>query len=206
MSSPAWHYAGCPAAAFVDDAPYVAQDAVIIPPPQAADNREGALQECDKLIEHFDTRARKHKRTFVRYKTLSIALTCGVTVISALQGIYQPTLYWAWVLPVVSGLAAFCTTMVHATNAQELWLRARSMTHRLTSEQFLFLQGAGKYAEEEAQRVKLFSKRLMEIWAGGMRNGSRRSNIKRAPDTMLHTDVLDSPPPGLCRLPCPAYT
>ena len=71
-------------------------------------------------------------------------------------------------LPVVSGLAAFCTTMVHATNAQELWLRSRSMTQLLNTERFLFLQGAGIYSEQEETRsVKLFSNRLMEIWAGG---------------------------------------
>jgi hypothetical protein len=140
----------------------------MIPAPQSTDYREAAIQECDKLMKHFDERARRHKRTFVRYKYLSVALTCCVTVISAIQGIYQPTLSWAWVLPVASGLAAFCTTMVHATNAQELWLRSRSMTHRLTTERFLFLQATGNYAEEEdAQRVKLFSKCLMEIWAGG---------------------------------------
>lgn len=136
-------------------------------PPQAAESRESAIQECNRLITHFDERARRHKKSFVCYKHSSVALTVGVTVISALQGIYQPGPSWAWVLPVVSGLAAFCTTMVHATNAQELWLRSRSMTHMLTAERFLFLQGAGNYSEEEAKNVKLFSMRLMEIWAGG---------------------------------------
>lgn len=113
-----------------------------MPAPQSTDYRDSAIQECDKLIKHFDERARRHKRIFMRYKNLSIALTFGVTDISAIQGIYQPTLTWVWVLPVVSDLAAFCTAMVHATNAQELWLRSRSMTHRLTTERFLFLQAA----------------------------------------------------------------
>jgi hypothetical protein len=45
----------------VGNASDVAQE-VVIPPPRAADNREGALQECDKLIEHSDTRARRHKK------------------------------------------------------------------------------------------------------------------------------------------------
>src|SRR5882757_5055395 len=105
---------------------------------QAPNSRESALEECDRLVKHFDERAKRNKRKFVRYTYSSVALTVGVTVISALQGIYQPVPFWAWVLPVVSGLAAFCTTMVHATNAQELWLRARSMTHRLSTERFLF--------------------------------------------------------------------
>ena len=137
-------------------------------PAQALNSRESALNECDRLVVHFDVRAKGHKKKFEHYKYSSVALTVGVTVISALQAIYQPALLWAWVLPVVSGLAAFCTTMVHATNAQELWLRSRSMTQLLNTERFLFLQGAGIYSEQEETRsVKLFSNRLMEIWAGG---------------------------------------
>jgi hypothetical protein len=139
----------------------------MIPAP-ALNARESALAECDRLTQHFDERAKRHKNEFLRYKHFSVALTVGVTVIAALQGIYQPAPAWAWVLPVVSGLAAFCTTMVHATNAQELWLRSRSMTRLLNTERFLFLQGAGIYAEqEEAKSVKLFSSRLMEDWADG---------------------------------------
>jgi Protein of unknown function (DUF4231) len=137
-------------------------------PPEATASRESTLQECDRLVKHFDDRAKKYKASFVRYKYSSVALTVGVTVISALQGIYQPSPFWAWLLPVVSGLAAFCTTMVHSANSQELWLRARSMTQRLTAERFLFLQDAGCYSKgEEADKVRLFSMRLMEIWAGG---------------------------------------
>ena len=93
--------------------------------PQATDSYNAAIQECDRLIQHFDRHAKKHKRTFVRYKYLSIALTSAVTVISALEGIYRFEIFWLWLVPVVSGLAAFCTTMVHATNSRELWLRAR---------------------------------------------------------------------------------
>jgi hypothetical protein len=45
---------------------------------------------------------------------------------------------------------------------------ARSMTQKLTAERFLFLQDAGLYSkEDEANKVRLFSTRLMDIWAGG---------------------------------------
>lgn len=136
--------------------------------PDVPESYNAALQECDRLIEHFDVRARRHKRTFNRYKYASIALTVGVTVIAALQGIYPPGLWWAWILPVVSGLAAFCTTMVSATNAQELWLRSRTMTQELNAERFLFLQGAGPYSEgDDLAKVKLFSTRLIELWTAG---------------------------------------
>lgn len=136
-------------------------------PQQIVDPHESALQECDRLFKHFDERATKHKKSFSRYKYSSVALTVGVTVISALQAIYTPSLAWQWVLPVASGLAAYFTTMVHATNAQELWLRARTMTHRLAAERFLSLQSVGPYVRGQANDVRLFSNRLMEVWAGG---------------------------------------
>ena len=132
-----------------------------------ADSRESALQECDRLFKHFDERARRYKRSFSRYKYSAVALTVGVTVISALQAIYTPSLPWQWILPVASGLAAFSTTMVHATNAQELWLRARSMTQKLATEQFLFLQSAGPYTGQETSDARLFAERLMDVWVGG---------------------------------------
>jgi hypothetical protein len=137
-------------------------------PAKTLNSRESALQECERLVRHFDERAKGHKNGFERYKYSSVALSVGVTVIAAFQGIYQPAPFWAWVLPVFSGLAAFSPTLVHATTAQELWLRSRSMTQRLNAERFLFLQGAGIYSEQEENKsVKLFSNRLMEIWAGG---------------------------------------
>jgi Protein of unknown function (DUF4231) len=132
-----------------------------------AGSRDSALQKCDELFTHFDKRARRYKRSFTRYSYSSVALTVGVTVISALQAIYRPSLSWQWILPVASGLAAFATTMVHATNAQELWLRARSMTQKLATERFLFLQSAGSYTGDDTSNLQLFSKRLMEVWAGG---------------------------------------
>ena len=132
-----------------------------------AGSRESALQECDRLLTHFDERAISYKRSFTRYSYSSVALTVGVTVISALQAIYTPSLSWQWILPVASGLAAFSTTMVHATNAQELWLRARSMTQKLATERFLFVQGAGSYTGDDTSDLRLFAKRLMEVWAGG---------------------------------------
>ncbi len=69
-------------------------------PAQAPNSHESALEECDRLVKHFDERAKGHKKKFVRYKYSSVALTVGVTVISALQAIYQPAPFWAWVLPV----------------------------------------------------------------------------------------------------------
>jgi len=114
---------------------------------QSTNLRDQAIAKCDDLFEHFDTRAHRYKRRYERYTYLTLGLTAAITVISALQALYKPVTWWVWVLPVVSGLATFCASMVHATNAHQLWLRARTMTQKLETERFLFTQRAGVYAE-----------------------------------------------------------
>lgn len=127
-----------------------------------------ALEECERLFKHFDTRARRYKRQYVTFTYLTLGLTGAVTVISALQPLYKPQDWWIWVLPVVSGAATFCASMVHATNSHQLWLRARAITHQLATEKFLLTQCAGLYAEGDNDvRAKRFSERLMQIWKGG---------------------------------------
>lgn len=127
-----------------------------------------ALDECDRLFKHFDERAHHYKRQYETFTYLTLGLTGAVTVISALQALYKPMDWWIWVLPVVSGAATFCASMVHATNSHQLWLRARAMTHQLATEKFLFIQGSGLYAEsDEVTQARRFSERLMEIWKGG---------------------------------------
>jgi hypothetical protein len=132
--------------------------------------RDAALAECQKLFDHFDTRASKYKRTFQWYKHLSISLSIAVTVLSALDVAYGKSLLWAWLLPFTSGLVTFSTAMLHASNAHELWLRARSMTHKLETERFLFLQAAGPYDADHDQNIRLFSERIMAVWAEGHTN------------------------------------
>jgi hypothetical protein len=127
-----------------------------------------ALDECNRLFTHFDERAHRYKRQYETFTYLTLGLTGAVTVISALQALYKAQDWWIWVLPVVSGAATFCASMVHATNSHQLWLRARAMTHRLATERFLFTQDTGPYAEgDEGTRARRFSERLMEIWKDG---------------------------------------
>lgn len=127
-----------------------------------------ALEECDRLFQHFDKRAHRYKKQYQTFTYLTLALTAAVTVISALQALYKPLDWWIWVLPVASGAASFCASMVHATNSHQLWLRARAMTHQLATERFFFTQGTGLYAEgDECTRARRFSERVMEIWKGG---------------------------------------
>jgi hypothetical protein len=76
-------------------------------------SRESAIEECDRLVKHFDERAKRNKRKFVRYTYSSVALTVGVTVISALQGIYQPVPFWG--VGSASGQRLGCILHNHGT-------------------------------------------------------------------------------------------
>ena len=44
---------------------------------------------------------------------------------------------------------------------------SRSTAQRLTAEKFLFLQKADPYGKEDDDRVRLFSKRIVDIWNEG---------------------------------------
>jgi len=124
--------------------------------------RTGALKQCDELIDHFMKKAREGKRVFQTFKYSSVILTIIVTVLSAIQENQQ------WIVPVFSGLAVLTTTMLSATNAQELWLESRSTQQKLTVEKFLFLQDAGGYDNlNETEKVQRFSEHVMRIWSTG---------------------------------------
>src|SRR6266568_3527395 len=67
-----------------------------------------ALALCGELIQDFKDRADRHKRTFKLLRYASVALATAVTIVStltAIRGIYL------WIVPVVSGLSALCTTV-----------------------------------------------------------------------------------------------
>jgi len=129
---------------------------------QPEQRRVDALKQCDELITHFKRKAREGKRVFQIFKYSSVVLTIIVTVLSAIQGIQQ------WIIPVFSGLAVLATTMLSATNAQELWLESRTTQQKLTVERFLFLQDAGEYDKLGGpEKVQRFSERMMQIWSVG---------------------------------------
>jgi hypothetical protein len=101
-----------------------------LPSPQEK-RRGDALALCDELSRDFQERANRHKRTFkfLRYASVTFAIT--VTVISTLtatQGTYL------WIVPVVSGLSALCTTLLSATNSQERWVHSRGVEQQLKAE------------------------------------------------------------------------
>ncbi len=122
-----------------------------------------ALALCDELIQDFQDRADRHKRTFKLLRYASVALATIVTIVStltAIRGIYL------WIVPVVSGLSALCTTLLSANNSQERWVHSRGVQQHLEAERFLYMQRAGGYATlDEEANVRLFSERVVAIWS-----------------------------------------
>jgi hypothetical protein len=127
------------------------------------ERHERALNECDRLLGHFRTKADWHKHLFKGLKYSSIILSIGVTVLAAMPSNAMP-----WTLPVVAGLAALCTTMLSATRVQELWLLSRNTQMHLQVEKFNYCQGIGSYsALGDEDKVRRFSERVIEIWSSG---------------------------------------
>ena len=136
-------------------------------PGSLAERQTAALAECDRLIGHFSHQASKHKQSFKRLKTMSIALTLVVTLLSALMA-GQKLGQWDWIVPVISGFAALSTTLLSQTNSQRSWVQSRNVQQRLQSEKFLYGQEAGDYAElSTEEKVRRFSNQVMEIWSEG---------------------------------------
>lgn len=133
--------------------------------------QQGALSECDRLITHFSRKAAQNKYWFRQLKYLSIFLTAFVTILSAVSTVKKAE-QWQWVVPVVSGLATLSTTLLGQTNSQKVWVHSRSVQQQLQVERFLYLQGAGDYAnlETDEARMRHFSHRIMEIWSSGHEN------------------------------------
>jgi hypothetical protein len=122
-----------------------------------------ALALCDELIQDFKDRADRHKRTFKLLRYASVALAAVVTIVSTLTAIRGIDL---WIVPVVSGLSALCTTLLSANNSQERWVHSRGIQQQLEAERFLYLQQAGGYATpDEEANVRLFSERVVAIWS-----------------------------------------
>ncbi len=126
------------------------------------EKRAHALAECARLIDHFETRARRGKRRFEWLRSATLVLTVALTTLAALERV--PRL----IVAIVSGVTALLAATLTASRPQELWLVSRGMQQQLTAERFLFEQGAGDYADrDEAARVRLFADRVVELWNAG---------------------------------------
>lgn len=145
-----------------------------------------ALTFCDELAHDFQERADRHKRTFKFLRYSSVVLAITVTVISTLtatQGKYL------WIVPVVSGLSALCTTLLSATNSQERWVHSRGVEQQLKAEKFLYLQQADSYAaSDEETNARLFSARVVAIWSEAQ-HGWAQSITRVSYELPPHTEL-----------------
>lgn len=133
-----------------------------------------ALEFCAMLIQDFKARADSHKQVFKRLRSASISLAILVTVVSALTATLGA---YFWIVPIISGFSALCTTMLSATNSQERWTHSRGVEQQLDAERFLYLQRASRYAtSDEEANVRLFSERLADIWSEGHQGWARSVN------------------------------
>jgi hypothetical protein len=127
-----------------------------------------ANRQLENLIEHFDRKADKAKRWFHIYKYSSIVLVGATSVIASLELILKDQ-FPLWLLPVVSAGATIVVAFLGASNAQRLWVNSKTTGQRLVVERFLFNQKAGKYKKlmEDAERIRLFSEQMIQIWNEG---------------------------------------
>src|SRR5437868_3684764 len=102
---------------------------------------DDALQFCDRLIQDFKMRADRHKRTFKLLRYSSVSLAIAVTVVATFTALEGVSL---WIVPVVSGLSALCTTLLSATNSQERWVHSRGVQQQLEAERFLYVHVNGR--------------------------------------------------------------
>lgn len=141
------------------------------------EKRQQALHQCDHLIKDFAKRADRHKVRYKRLQVTSIALTVCTTILSALSA-SKSLGPLDWIVPTVSGLATLSTTLLSQTNTQKMWVQSRNISQQFQIQLFLYLQCSGDYAnvEDDSERLKLFSKRLMEVWSQAQENWSQQAS------------------------------
>jgi hypothetical protein len=59
-----------------------------------------------------------------------------------------------------------------------MWIQSRNISQEFQRNLFLYLQGTGEYSDlqDDSERLKLFSKRLMEIWSQAQENWSQQAS------------------------------
>jgi hypothetical protein len=141
------------------------------------EKRQQALQHCDHLIQDFAKRADRHKERYKRLQSMSITLAASTTVLSALSA-SKVLGQFDWIVPVISGLATLATTFLSQTTTQKMWVQSRNISQQFQTQLFLYLQCSGDYAgaQDDTERLKLFSKRLMEVWSQAQESWSQQAS------------------------------
>ena len=141
------------------------------------ERKQQALLQCDHLIQDFVNRADRHKARYKRLQLTSITLAVCTTILSALSA-SKVVGRLDWVVPILSGLATLSTTLLSQTNTQRMWVQSRNISQQFQTQLFLYLQCSGEYAaiEDDSECLKLFSKRLMEVWSQAQENWSQQAS------------------------------
>lgn len=141
------------------------------------EKQQQALRQCEHLIKDFAKRADRHKVRYRRLQVTSVALAVCTTILSALSA-SKVLGQLDWIVPAVSGLATLSTTLLSQTTNQKMWVQSRNISQKFQMELFLYLQASGEYAniQDDSERLKLFSKRLMEVWSQGQENWSQQAS------------------------------
>ncbi|MHC5594646.1 MAG: DUF4231 domain-containing protein [Nostoc sp.] len=144
------------------------KDSTDIFPQRLSQKQKEALNECERLIQHFKNKSRQNRRWFMGLKYSSIFLAATVTILSAIAA-SKKIEQLNWAVPVISGLATLSTTLLSQTSTQKVWVHSRGVQQKLQVEKFLYLQAAGVYSQitTEEEKICQFSNRIMEIWSQG---------------------------------------
>ena len=144
------------------------------------EKKQQAIDYCDHLIQDFAKRANRHKNRYKFLQVTSIILAVGTTILSALSaGKILGNLNW--IVPMISGLATLSTTLLSQTNTHKMWTQSRNISQQFQAELFLYLQGSSHYAniEDEEERLKFFSQRLMAVWSQAQETWSEQASANR---------------------------
>lgn len=140
------------------------------------EKREQVVNQCQHLIKDFSKRADRYKLRYRRLQTASIAFAALTTLLSAASASK-----WFgeidWIVIGISGFATLFTTLLSQTNAQKMWIESRNISQEFQTELFLYLQCAGAYEkkQDDLERLKLFSKHLMNIWSKAQESWSNQA-------------------------------
>lgn len=145
--------------------------------PSFSEKQKQALEQCDHLMKNFSDRADRHKLRYKRLQFISITLAVCTTILSALSASKKLDQI-EWVVPLVSGLATLATTFLTQTNSQKMWIQSRNISQDFQVEKFLYLQDSGNYSNvsSEDERLKLFSKRVMDVWEKAQENWAQNAS------------------------------
>lgn len=147
---------------------------------QYAEKQKQAIDQCDHLIKDFANRADRNKKRFRRLQFASVVLGVCTTILSALSASKKLN-QLEWLVPLASGLATLATTFLSQTSTQKMWVQSRGVSQKFQLEKFLYLQSSGEYKalSDQEEQLKLFSKRLMDIWTQAQDTWSQNTSSNK---------------------------